>query len=232
MAISSSVRAAPEGARRPCSHSCNVRTDTPSSPANSAWDRPARIRMSDIAGKGLPRPTFLRLSSRNPSRISRPMSRPRATLAIDLIFDLPENVRGDFFNDIFCMESKQPYFFLFCTQEINDSNSTSLAAARDTPARFSDTARAGNDFPQFRVSHQHLLQVCVVVIGKVRLNEAREKPGFDETDHNAAEVSTAIRQCRIFANEERSRRSSSRSTLLRIRPLYEPVDSSGIPQAG
>jgi len=29
-AINSSVRAAPEGARRPCSHSCSVRTETPS----------------------------------------------------------------------------------------------------------------------------------------------------------------------------------------------------------
>jgi hypothetical protein len=29
-AIRSKVRAAPEGSRRPCSHSCKVRTDTPS----------------------------------------------------------------------------------------------------------------------------------------------------------------------------------------------------------
>src|SRR5262249_44509926 len=39
-AIVSSVRAGPEGARRPCSHSWRVLTDTPSSRANSACERP------------------------------------------------------------------------------------------------------------------------------------------------------------------------------------------------
>ena len=99
-AIVSNVRAAPEGLRRPCSHSCNVRTDTPNSAANSACDKPVRVRIPDIAGKGLTRPTFLRLSSRRPSRISRPMFRPRAALAIDLISDLPEDVSRDVFNDM------------------------------------------------------------------------------------------------------------------------------------
>ena len=40
-AIKSSVRAAPEGLRRPCSHSCRVRTDTPSSSANLDWEAPS-----------------------------------------------------------------------------------------------------------------------------------------------------------------------------------------------
>ena len=35
-----SVFAAPEGVRRPCSQSCNVRTDTPSRAANCDWDGP------------------------------------------------------------------------------------------------------------------------------------------------------------------------------------------------
>jgi len=36
----SSVLAAPEGSRLPCSQSCNVRTDTPNNVANSNCDTP------------------------------------------------------------------------------------------------------------------------------------------------------------------------------------------------
>lgn len=48
-AISSKFRAAPDGSRRPCSHSCKVRTDTPSNFANAACDRPTLIRASVAA---------------------------------------------------------------------------------------------------------------------------------------------------------------------------------------
>jgi hypothetical protein len=225
-AIVSNVRAAPEGLRRPCSHSCNVRTDTPNSAANSACDKPVRVRMSDIAGKGLTRPTFLRLSSRSPSRISRPMFRPRTALAVDLISDLPEDVSRDVFNDIFCIKSKQPYFFLGYPKEVNDSDSGALAATRDTPTHFPDTARPGNHFPQFRVVCQHLLQARVVVIGKVRLNETREKSGFDETDHDVEKLSASIRQCRIPTMTKQLPGSSSQSNSLRIRPLHEVPEAS------
>ena len=225
-AIVSNVRAAPEGLRRPCSHSCNVRTDTPNSAANSACDKPVRVRMADIAGKGLTRPTFLRLSSRSPSRISRPMFRPRTALTIDLISDLPEDVGRDIFNDIFCIKSKQPYFFLSCPKEVYDSDSGTLAATRDAPTHFPDTARPGNNVPQFRVVCQHLLQACVVVIGKVRLNETREKPGFDETDHDGKKLLASIRQCRISMKTKQFRGSSSRSNSLRIRPLHEAPGAS------
>ncbi len=44
-AMSNSVRAAPEGARRPCSHSCSVRTDTPNSLAKRGCDSPVPSRM-------------------------------------------------------------------------------------------------------------------------------------------------------------------------------------------
>ena len=50
-AINNSVRAAPEGARRPCSHSCSVRTDTPSSSANRGCDSPVPSRMDATDGK-------------------------------------------------------------------------------------------------------------------------------------------------------------------------------------
>jgi hypothetical protein len=231
-AIVSNVRAAPDGLRRPCSHSCNVRTDTPRSAANSAWDRPTRMRISEIAGRDLTRPTFLRLSSRNPSRISRPISRLRAGLATDLMFDFPENVRRDCFDDVLCIKSQQPYFLVFCPQKINDSNAASFATARDTPTHFPDTARARNDFSQFRIGCQHLLQARIVVIGKVRLNEPREKPGFDETDHDAMEVSAAVRHCRISRKVEHFRRSSSRPTPLRIRPLHGAPGPSETRQTG
>jgi hypothetical protein len=231
-AIVSNVRAAPEGLRRPCSHSCNVRTDTPRSAANSAWDRPARVRISEIAGRGLTRPIFLRLSSRNPSRISRPISRLRAGLAADLMFYFPENVRRDCFDDVLRIKSQKPYFLVLCLQKINDPNTASFATARNTPTHFPDTARARNDFSQFGISCQHLLQARVVVIGKVRLNEPREKPGLDETDHDAPEASATVRHCRIPTKAEHFRRSSSRSTLLRIRPLHEAPGPSETRQTG
>ena len=39
-AINNSVRAAPEGARRPCSHSCSVRNETPGSSAKRGCESP------------------------------------------------------------------------------------------------------------------------------------------------------------------------------------------------
>ena len=73
-AIRSNVRAAPEGIRRPCSQSCNVRTDTPSNAANRDWDNPVLWRTSETAGTFTTRPDLPRLSSRIPFRISAPMS--------------------------------------------------------------------------------------------------------------------------------------------------------------
>src|ERR1035441_4390024 len=46
LAMASSVRAAPLGCLRPCSHPCSVRTDTPSSAANCDCDKPVFLRAS------------------------------------------------------------------------------------------------------------------------------------------------------------------------------------------
>lgn len=61
-AMSNSVRAAPEGARRPCSHSCSVRTETPRSWANRSCDSPVPSRMAATDGTVETRPCSPRLS--------------------------------------------------------------------------------------------------------------------------------------------------------------------------
>ncbi len=54
LAIASSVRAAPLGCLRPCSHPCSVRTDTPSSAANCALRQPRLpARLDDGRGNDL-----------------------------------------------------------------------------------------------------------------------------------------------------------------------------------
>jgi hypothetical protein len=50
LAIASSERAAPDGLRRPCSHPCSVRVETPNTSANFCCDRPVRMRASRISG--------------------------------------------------------------------------------------------------------------------------------------------------------------------------------------
>jgi len=44
------ARAAPDGARGPCSQSCNVRTDTPSNDANHDWEGPVFSRIIATSG--------------------------------------------------------------------------------------------------------------------------------------------------------------------------------------
>ena len=48
-AMRSKVLAAPEGSRRPCSHSCSVRTETPSNCAKADWETPTFILASVAA---------------------------------------------------------------------------------------------------------------------------------------------------------------------------------------
>jgi hypothetical protein len=52
-AIASNERAAPVGLRRPCSQSCNVRTDTPSTFANFGCESPERMRASRASGTSI-----------------------------------------------------------------------------------------------------------------------------------------------------------------------------------
>jgi hypothetical protein len=70
-AINSSVRAAPDGARRPCSQSCNVRFETPSSAAKRSCESPVFSRMLATLGRFTTRPWRPLLISRSPCKISR-----------------------------------------------------------------------------------------------------------------------------------------------------------------
>ena len=73
-AIKSNVRAAPDGARRPCSQSCSVRTDTPNKEANRDCESSVILRISTTGGTFSTRPVLPCFRSRIPCNISDPMS--------------------------------------------------------------------------------------------------------------------------------------------------------------
>src|SRR5437667_1632864 len=121
------VRAAPDGARRPCSHSWSVRTDTPSREANFAWESPVRSRMVATGGTLTTRPTSPRFNWRSPSRISIPTFRFATALAIDFILDPFKNVSRDVLCYVLGVESQHPDLSLAGAQKINDAESSAFA---------------------------------------------------------------------------------------------------------
>jgi hypothetical protein len=144
-ATNNKVRAAPDGARRPCSHSCRVRTETPSRRANTVWDRPVFSRMLATEGRVVTRPCSPRLISRIPSRISRPMSLFR--LAIYLVLDLFQGGSGNLCRHILGIQRKQPDLALLRSQVVNNSKSAPLSSACRAPAQFSNATRLPNEIP-------------------------------------------------------------------------------------
>src|SRR6266568_2153146 len=190
-ATRSSVRAAPEGARRPCSHSCSVRTDTPRRAANCPCERPVRSRIVATDGTFTTRPTSLRFSWRNPSRISIPTFRFATTLAINFVLDLFQHMGRDVLGNILRVKRKHPDLPPPRAEEINDSDTSALAAPSYGPAQLADTTRAGDDWTGLRFRKQSLLQLGVFIIRQVFLHKAREQLGLNEADH-----STIIRQRR------------------------------------
>src|SRR5258708_21708384 len=184
MAISSSVRAAPEGARRPCSHSCNVRADTPSNKANFACDNPVPSRIDVTDGTLTTRPTLPRFSWRRPSRISLPTARRGvAALTIDFVFDLFEDMGRNGVGNVLCVKRQEPDLPLRETQEVDHADSTPLATACDAPSHLPHTSRTRDNFANPRIRHQRLLQLRVIAVGQVFLNEARTQLRFDKVEH-------------------------------------------------
>src|SRR5580658_1585014 len=84
--------AAPDGCRRPCSHSWSVRVDTPNTCANRACERPERVRASVIADTGMrwtraALPAFISCTARSSSSpMLRLASRLRRSFSV--IFDI------------------------------------------------------------------------------------------------------------------------------------------------
>src|SRR5688572_19507112 len=108
--MSRRVLAAPEGARRPCSHSCSVRTDTPSKVANFNCERPVFSRTLDTDGTFVIRPCCPRLIWRIPSRISWPMF--RLVFAIEFLLDLLEDRAGNVVRLVFRVQRQHPHLTL------------------------------------------------------------------------------------------------------------------------
>src|SRR3990172_579611 len=122
-----SVRAAPEGARRPCSQSCNVRTDTPSRVANRACERPVFSRMLATSGTLTTRLCSPRLISRSPSRISRPMLR-FVLVIFRLLPNLPEYMPRNILCDVLRVHRQHPYHSVSASHVVNDPVTAALTA--------------------------------------------------------------------------------------------------------
>ena len=129
-AIARSIRAGPDGARRPCSHSCSVRTETPRRRANSDCDSPTRARVSDTDGTVMTRPTSPRLIWRMPSRISAPISRLRLLATFNLLEYFPQNVGRYVLGYVLRIQGQHPNHALSGAQVIDHSKSAALATTR------------------------------------------------------------------------------------------------------
>src|SRR5688572_18955060 len=75
---------------------------------------------------------------------------------------------------------------------VNDPIPATRTSTWSGPTQLSDAAGSGDDWPQFRVVDQGLLQPRVLLIRKVLLHQARKELGLDEAEHQ-----TIIRHCRI-----------------------------------
>src|SRR6202142_1465718 len=195
-ATSSNVRAAPDGARRPCSQSCNVRTDTPSNDANRDWESPVFPRIIATSGTLITRPYSPRLISRSPSRISRP-----TFLFVLAIFhflpDLPEYVSRDVVGDVLRMHREHPDHAMCTADVVNHAVTAPLTAPRCCPAKLADTARARDYRSSLRIRHQRRLQCQVLIIRHVAEHELHKEARLDEAEHHGI-----IRQCRIRSSGE------------------------------
>jgi hypothetical protein len=189
-ATSSNVRAAPLGARRPCSQSWSVRTETPKSSANRAWESPVFSRICPTSGTLMTRPCSPRLSSRSPSRISAPIS--RFTLVIfRLLADLPKYMRRYRFRDILRIDRQHPDQMLGMADKVDQSVSAPLASPWRCYAELPYTARASDHRPRIRISNQLPLRCSVFIVGETLLDQASEELRLNESEH-----CLSIRRCR------------------------------------
>src|SRR5690606_32754213 len=130
--------AAPDGARRPCSHSCSVRTETPSSAENWDCDKPVRSRISEIAGSVVIRPWSPRFSSASPSRISCPML--RLVEAIDLLLDSLQYRASNRRGLVLGVHRQHPDLAAPQAEVVDDADAATLSASGQAPAQLADTA--------------------------------------------------------------------------------------------
>ncbi len=152
-AIVSRVRAAPEGARRPCSQSCRVRTDMPSSWAKRAWVRPVLFLVLATSGTLITRPYSPRLISRRLCRISVPMSRALLPI-LNLFADLPQDVSGNVVFDILWVHGQHPDHALLSFRVVNYAITTAFSPAWRWPTQLADSTGAGDNISSLRLSDQ------------------------------------------------------------------------------
>src|SRR6266404_127105 len=179
----SKVRAARDGARRPCSQSCNVRTDTPSNCAKRVCDRPVFSRVLPTSGTLITRPIWPRLISRRPRRISAPTSRVFFLSILHLFANLTQHLGGNLVFDILGVHGQHPDQALLHFREVNDAITTAFSPASRPPTQLAHSTRAGNDTSGPGLLDQSFLKLLILIIGKILLDESGEELRFDETKH-------------------------------------------------
>src|SRR5258707_6977435 len=144
--------AAPDGCRRPCSHSWSVRVDTPSTCANRACERPERVRASVIADTGMrwtraALPAFISCTARsNSSPMLRLASRLRRSFSV--IFDIYclsnflQNLAWYCLSNTLRVHREQPDLTVGQTVVADHAYTRALAFAFTRPSHLAATAGA------------------------------------------------------------------------------------------
>src|ERR1700730_435769 len=160
-AIVSRERAAPEGLRRPCSHPCSVRVETPSTSANFCCDSPVRIRASRISGTLMwctraALPAFISRAAANNSsprfRLASYFASAFAlSFAIERLPNLDQSLYVNVLANILRVQRHQPHCPVCKTVEMDDAHTTTLAATLDYPADLTTAAGTGNHIARFGI---------------------------------------------------------------------------------
>src|SRR5450631_314784 len=143
-------------------------------------------------GTSVTRPVSPRLSSRMPSRISRPIS--LLVLAIDFFLDSPEDVRGDVFGFVLCIDGQHPDGASVKARVIDDAYSATLTATRLAPSKLPDAARTLDQGSLLGVTGQLELKLGILLVGEIPADKVREESRLDECVHAQYTSVTDIRE--------------------------------------
>jgi hypothetical protein len=218
--MASNERAAPDGWRRPCSHSCNVRGDTPSSSANRCLDSPERSRASAMPETvtRVARPTLPDFICRTDASNSAPRFRlvSLARSARSVIFgiqrapDLAQRSSVDVVAHAFGIDQQQIDRPFRQPVVVDDADPAALASPRSRPANLATTARVSNHITSLRVGDEPADKLCaLILVPVVRPNSAKQRR------FNNREEGGSLRQCRILRQRRRGLARIDRNSLSR-----------------
>ena len=189
-AIEISVLAAREGERRPCSHSCRVRTETPSKPANCDWLSPDLIR-AETTGETSTLVPFLAIISltdlRNSAAISREDSKESSASSVngffDFIFHLPQNLARNGIEFRFRIHEQQPDLTFCQAVKVNNTNATRLPRSSTCPANLANTTRLANDITRLGILCQPRCKLASFILSPVMAPKTGKSGSFYNREH-------------------------------------------------